>query len=64
MSKAIFNHILDKTKRAIEKQDVIGDTILPAKRLAVALHRFCRGSYYYDIAELYGIGELLIKSFL
>ena len=39
MSKAIFNHTLDKMRNAIEKHDVSGDTIPPAKRLAVALHR-------------------------
>jgi len=34
-----------------------GDTIPPAKRLAVALHRITRGSYYYGVAQLYGIGK-------
>ena len=51
----MFNYISDRIKSAIEKQNVVGDTIPPAKRLAAALHRFCRGSYFYDIAELYGI---------
>jgi len=60
----MFNYILDRIKSAIEKQNVVGDTIPPAKRLAVALHRFLRRSYFYNIAELYGIGESLVRSFL
>lgn len=57
MSKATFSYILEAIKPNIEKQDVVGDTIPPEKRLAVGLHRLTRGTYYYDLAEIYGIGK-------
>lgn len=57
INKATFDMVLQSTRHRLEKMNVAGDTIPPAKRLAIGLHRLNRGSYFYDIAEAFGVGQ-------
>ena len=49
--------ILEDLRPYLTKEDVVGDTIAPSTRLAITLARLVRGTYFYDIAETYGVGK-------
>lgn len=57
MDKATFYYLVDRLAPHIAKIQLLGDTVNPAKRVAITLSRLVRGDYYYTIAELYGIGS-------
>ena len=57
MSKHTFEMILEDLRPYLTKEDVVGDTIAPSTRLAITLARLVRGTYFYDIAETYGVDD-------
>ena len=56
VSRATFNYLLTKIRCKLERQFVTEEPISPALRLAICLYRLGRGSYYYTIAEMSGLG--------
>ena len=56
VSRATFSFILDRIKHVLERKTLVEVPIPPELRLAICLYRLGRGSYYYTIAEMSGIG--------
>ena len=56
VSRETFAFILSRIRHALERKSVVEEPILPELRLAVCLYRLGRGSYYYTIAEMTGLG--------
>ena len=48
--------ILNKIKHVLERQTLVEQPIPPELRLAICLYRLGRGSYYFTIAEMSGLG--------
>lgn len=56
VSRGTFTFILDRIKHVLERKNVVEEAIPPELRLAICLYRLGRGSYYYTIAEMSGLG--------
>ena len=56
VSRTTFEYILNRIRPALERHSVTEEPITPELRLAICLYRLGRGSYYYTIAEMSGIG--------
>ena len=56
VSRETFTFILGRIRHVLERKSVVEEPILPEHRLAVCLYRLGRGSYYYTIAEMTGLG--------
>ena len=56
VSRGTFTFILNKIKHVLERQTLVEQPIPPELRLAICLYRLGRGSYYFTIAEMSGLG--------
>ena len=56
VSRGTFTFILDRIRHVLERQNVVEEPIPPELRLAICLYRLGRGSYYFTIAEMSGLG--------
>lgn len=56
VSRETFAFILSRIRPVLERKSIVEEPIPPELRLAVCLYRLGRGSYYYTIAELTGLG--------
>jgi hypothetical protein len=56
VSRETFAFILSRIRHVLERKSIVEVPISPELRLAVCLYRLGRGSYYYTIAEMTGLG--------
>ena len=56
VSRGTFTFILSRIRHVLERESVVEEPIPPDLRLAICLYRLGRGSYYYTIAEMSGLG--------
>ncbi len=56
VSRVTFIYLLSKIRHKLERQHIAEVPISPEQRLGICLYRLGRGSYYYTIAEMSGLG--------
>ena len=56
VSRGTFTFILSRIRHVLKRESVVEEPIPPDLRLAICLYRLGRGSYYYTIAEMSGLG--------
>lgn len=56
VSRSTFNHLLTQIRHKLERQTINEDPLSPELRLAICLYRLGRGTCFYTIAEMTGIG--------
>ncbi|XP_046854710.1 protein ALP1-like [Xenia sp. Carnegie-2017] len=62
ISRETFLFILARLRHVLEKKNIVEEPLPPEVRLAVCLYRLGRGTYYYTIAELTGLGVSTVCS--
>ena len=61
VTKDVFGEILELIYLAIFKKSVVGDTIDPAKKLAVTLRYLAAGDDFLTLSHLFGVGGSSIR---
>ncbi|XP_028417137.1 protein ANTAGONIST OF LIKE HETEROCHROMATIN PROTEIN 1-like [Dendronephthya gigantea] len=56
VSRGTFSFILGRIRTKLERKSLTEEPVEPALRLAICLYRLGRGTYYYTISELCGLG--------
>ena len=61
VSKSVFGEILEKIYPSILASSVAGDTIDPAKKLALTLRYLATGDDFLTLAHLFGVGQSTVR---
>ena len=61
VTKSVFSEILEKIYPSLLSSSVVGDSIEPAKKLALTLRYLATGTDFSDLAHLFRVGKSSVR---